>query len=392
MATAKKEATIPTREEVLERARAIAPRLRERAEACDAARMVPVETIEDYREAGLFRLAMPRRYSGYELGWDVLCEVSQILAAACGSQAWIQRICADHAEMVAGFPPQTQDEVWGEDHDVIISAAFDPVGRARPTEGGWIFSGRHGFSSGIDHCVWHICGGYIEEDDGSLDGPHFFLVPRQDVTIIDDWHVMGLAGTGSKSFEVKEAFVPAHRFLDGPKARLGITAGQAVNKAAVFRTPRGGITSTGFAALAVGMARGVIQDWIDYTRPRKSRGTPIADKQSTQIIAARSAAELDAAEALYLGTIRRAMAVLEEGGSLSAFDLATSRRNVAFACKTALKAGTRVFNAAGGRALFAPSSMERQYRNLLGAAAHHGVVWDVAATAWGKLVMEGEDW
>ena len=125
-------------------------------------------------------------------------------------------------------------------------------------------------------------------------------------------------------------------------------------------------------------------------RPRKSRGVPIADKQSTQIIAARSAAEIDAAEALYLGTIRRAMRVLEDGGDLTAFDLATSRRNVAYACKMALKAGTRVFNAAGGRALFSGSSLERQYRNLLGAAAHHGVVWDVAATAWGKIVMEGD--
>jgi 3-hydroxy-9,10-secoandrosta-1,3,5(10)-triene-9,17-dione monooxygenase len=391
MATVRNQEPLPTREEILDRARAIAPALKERAADCDKARMVPAETIEDYRRAGLFRLAMPQRYGGYEMGWDVLCEVSQILAAACGSQAWIQRICADHAEMVAGFPPPAQDDVWGEDSDVIVSASFDPTGRAKPIKGGWRYSGRHGFSSGIDHCVWHICGGYIEAEDGSLDGPHFFLVPRKDVTIIDDWHVMGLAGTGSKSFEVKDVFIPEHRFLDGPKARVGITAGQAINKAAVFRTPRGGITSTGFSALAVGMARGVWQEYVDYTRPRKSRGIAIADKQSTQMIAARSAAEIDAAEALYLGTIRRAMRVLEEGGTLSEFDLATSRRNVAYACKMALKAGTRVFNAAGGRALFAGSALERQYRNLLGAASHHGVVWDVAASAWGKIVMKGED-
>ncbi len=390
MATLRKDAAHPSREDMLERARALVPALRERAAACDAARMVPPETIEDYRRAGLFRIAMPRRYGGYEMGWDVLCEISQILAAACGSQAWIQRICADHAQMVSTFPPEAQDDVWGEDHDLIVSAAFDPTGRAKPVEGGWRFSGRHGFSSGIDHCAWHICGGYIEEADGKLDGPHFFLVPRKDVTIIDDWYVMGLAGTGSKSFVVEDAFIPAHRFLDGPKARLGINPGQAVNTAPVYRTPRGGITSTGFAALAVGMARGVVEDWLAYTRPRKSRGIAIADKQSTQIIAARSAAEVDAAEALYLNTIRDAMRVLGEGGTLSAFDLATARRNVAFACKLSLKAGTRVFNAAGGRALFSGSALERQYRNLLGATSHHGVVWDVAATGWGKMVMEEE--
>jgi 3-hydroxy-9,10-secoandrosta-1,3,5(10)-triene-9,17-dione monooxygenase len=380
---------IPTREDLLDSARGLVPALRERAAACEEARMVPAETIADYRAAGLIRMSMPRRYSGYELGWDVLCEVSQILAAACGSQAWIHRICADHAQMVSTFPPQAQDDVWGDDHNVLVSAAFDPTGRARPTEGGWLLSGRHGFSSGIDHCDWHICGGFIEDGD-DLDGPHFFLVPKSDITVIDDWFVMGLAGTGSKSFEVKDAFVPAHRFLNGPEARRGVNPGLAVNKAPVYRTPRGGITSTGFAALSVGMARGLVDDWIAYTRPRKSRGIPIADKQSTQIIAARSAAEVDAAEALNLGTVRNAMRVLGEGGTLSPFDLATARRNVAFACKLSLKAGTRVFNAAGGRALFSGASLERQYRNLLGAVSHHGVVWDVAATGWGQMVMEGD--
>jgi len=389
MATLKAPAGIPTREEFLDRARALVPALRARAAACDSARMVPAETIADYRAAGLIRMSMPRRYSGYEMGWDILCEVSQILAAACGSQAWIQRICADHAQMVSTFPAQAQDDVWGDDHDVLISAAFDPTGRARAVEGGWRLSGRHGFSSGIDHCGWHICGGFIEDGD-NLDGPHFFLVPKADITVIDDWFVMGLAGTGSKSFEVADAFVPSHRFLDGPKARRGENPGSRVNKAAVYRTPRGGITSNGFAALAVGMAKGVVEDWIAYTRPRKSRGIPIADKQSTQIIAARSAAEVDAAEALYMSTLRDAQKILEAGGKLTAMQVATARRNSAFACKLSLKAGTRVFNAAGGRALFSGNSLERQYRNLLGAVAHHGMVWDVAATTWGQMVMEGD--
>ncbi len=390
MVTLGTDVKIPTQEELLQRAKELVPNLRARAEACDEAGTVPVETIEDYRQTGLIRMSMPARYSGYELGWDVMCEVTQVLAAACGSQAWIQRICADHAHMVATFPSEAQDDVWGDDHDVLVSASFDPVGRARPVDGGYIFSGRHGFSSGIDHCDWHICGGFIQDGD-DLDGPHFFLVPKTDVTVIDDWNVMGLAGTGSKSFEVKDAFVPAHRFLDGPQSRLGISPGQAVNKSPVYRTPRGGLMSVGFAALAVGMARGLVEDWFAYTRPRKSRGISISDKQSTQIIAARSAAEVDAAEALYLSNIKTATKVLEEGGSVSSFDIAKVRRNAAFACKLCLKAGTRVFNAAGGRVLFAGNSMERQYRNLLGGVSHHGVVWDVAATDWGKMIMEEED-
>jgi alkylation response protein AidB-like acyl-CoA dehydrogenase len=292
--------------------------------------------------------------------------------------------------MAATFPVEAQDDVWAENHRALISAAFDPVGRARRVKGGFRFSGRHGFSSGVDYADWVICGGYIIDGD-TRDGPHFFLVPRADITIIDDWHTMGLEGTGSKTFEVKDAFVPEHRRLDGALAHVGQGPGTAVNKAPVYRTPRGGITSTGFAALTVGMAKGVLEEWLAYTAPRTSRGIAVADQPGTQMIAARSSAEIDSAEALYFGTISRAMRVLEAGGTLSKFDLVTARRNVAFACKISLKAGTRLFNAGGGRAMFSGQGLERQYRNLLGGASHHSAVWDANAMAYGKELLSAYD-
>jgi alkylation response protein AidB-like acyl-CoA dehydrogenase len=382
-----KSSEVVTPADMIARARELAPRLKERAEQAQAERKVPAETIADYHRTGLIRIAQPHRFGGFEMGWDVLCEISQILAAADGSQAWIQRIMADHAQMVSTFPAEAQDDVWAANHQALISAAFDPVGRATRVNGGFRFSGRHGFSSGVDYADWMICGGFIVDGD-QLDGPHFFLVPRADATIIDDWHTMGLEGTGSKTFIVKDAFIPEHRRLDGKLAHIGQGPGTAINKAAVYRTPRGGITSTGFAALAVGMAKGVLEEWLLYTAPRKSRGIAVSDQPGTQMIAAKSSAEIESVEALYFGTITRAMRVLEAVGTLSSFDLATARRNVAFACQVSLKAGTRLFNAGGGRALYRGQGLERQYRNLLGAASHHSAVWDAQATAYGKALLE----
>lgn len=379
-----------TREDIIARAREIAPRLRERAPQAEEARCVPAATVDDYRQAGLIRMIQPRRYGGQEMGWDVLCEVTEILAAACGSQAWIQRICTGHAQILATFPPEAQEDVWGNDHDVLISAAFDPVGRGRPVDGGYIYSGRHGFSSGIDHCDWHICGGYKDTGE-TRDGPFFFLVPRSDIEIIDDWRTMALRGTGSKSFVVKDVFVPEHRTLDVRKARDGRGPGTVVNTAPVYRTPRGGITTTGFAALTVGIAKGVLSDWYDYTRPRKSRGVPIAAKESVQVLAAQASAEIEAAHLLYFTIICNAQRKLEAGESFSELELATSRRNVGFACRLALEAGTRLFNAAGGRALFEGQSMERQYRNLIGAASHHGVNWETLGASYGKIILAPEE-
>ncbi|MFM2128748.1 MAG: hypothetical protein RL477_294 [Pseudomonadota bacterium] len=376
-----------THAEVIARAREIAPRLKERAAQAEADRCVPKATIDDFRQAGLIRMIQPRRYGGQEMGWDVLCEVTEILAAACGSQAWIQRICCGHAQILATFLPEAQEDVWGKDHDVLISASFDPVGRGRPVDGGYVYSGRHGFSSGIDHCDWHICGGYIVDGD-TRDGPYFFLVPRKDIAIIDDWRTMGLAGTGSKSFEVKEVFVPTHRLLDVRKARDGRGPGTLVNTAPVYRTPRGGITTTGFAALAVGMAMGVLGDWYDYTKNRKSRGVALARKESTKIIAAETSAMIEAAHLLYFTQIRNAQRKLEAGESFSEMELAICRRNVGYASRLALEAGTKLFNSAGGRALYSGSSLERQYRNLIGAASHHALNWEMMGASYGEVLFD----
>jgi len=374
-------------DELLARARELVPALKERAQQAEEMRCCPERTIEDYLRTGLTRVCQPARYSGSECGWDVLCEISQILAAACGSQAWIQRIFADHSHMLSSFPAEAQQDVWGKDHNMCIAASFDPVGRARPVDGGYVFSGRHGFSSGIDYAQWMICGGSIVESE-RLDGPHFWLVPKSDATVLDDWHTMGLEGTGSKSFVVADKFVPAHRFLDGRLARAGAGPGTAMNKAPIYRLPKGGgLTATGFAALAVGIAKGVLEEWLAYTGPRKSRGSAVAAQQSAQIAAAQSAAEIDAAEALYMGSIRAAMQKLEQGERITDADLVLAKRNVAFACQLVLTAGTRLFNTAGGRALFKPNALQRQYRNLLGAVSHHAVMWDQAASEFGAALL-----
>lgn len=372
-----------TREELVERARTLIPILRNRAEEAQEIGRVPVDTIEDFRRLGLLRMSQPRRFGGYEMGWDVLCEISQFLAAADCSQAWVQRILADHAQMVATFPVEAQEEVWAENFDTIICAAFDPVGTATRVEGGFLFSGQHGFSSGVDYADWLICGGFIVDGD-HRDGPHFFLAKREDAIILDDWDTVGLEGTGSKSFAIQDAFIPEHRFLDGALARVGQGPGTEINKAAVYRTPRGGVTSTGFAALTVGTAQGVLDEWVNFTKPRQSRGIQIADEPGTHLVAARSSAEIAAAEALYFGTICDAQKRLEEGDNLSDFDLSTARRNVGFSAKLALNAGTRLFKAAGGRALSRGNALERQYRNLVASASHHAMVWERNAMAYGQ--------
>jgi 3-hydroxy-9,10-secoandrosta-1,3,5(10)-triene-9,17-dione monooxygenase len=375
------------RDRLLRSAHDLAPLLRDRARRAEQERCVPAETVADFHRTGLIRMTQPHRYDGEEMGWDVLCEVAQVLAAADGAQAWIQAIMADHAQMVSCFPAEAQSDVWGSDTRAVMSASFEPSGRARPVEGGFRFSGEHNFASGVDHADWLICGGFIVDGETRF-GPHFFLVPKADVTIIDDWHTMGLEGTGSKSFRVDDVFVPAHRMLDGAKARAGTPPGTEVNKAPVYRISRGIHTSCLFSALSVGMAQGLLDEWLSYTGSRVSHGVAVRSQPAAQMIAGECSAQIAAAEALYLGTIRESMQALAAGRTPDEVALSVVKRNAAFACKLALEAGTRLFNAAGGRVIFRGAALESRYRNLLASTSHFSVTWDTNALACGRALLE----
>ena len=378
--------TALTAEEFYARADTLAPMLRDRAAAAEAARCVPVETVDAFKAADLIRITQPARFGGHEMGWDVLCEVACRLTRGDGAQGWIQAIMSDHAQMLGTFPLQAQEDVWGENPGAVMSAAFDPKGIAIPAEGGYRFSGQFGFASGIDHADWLICAGFIVKGD-SRDGPHFFMVRRRDAEIIDDWHTIGLEGTGSKGFEVDDVFVPEYAVLDGALARAGNGPGAQVNPGAVYRLPRGFLTPAIFAAMTIGMAQGLLDAWLAYTATRMSRGVKVGDSPASHMVAGQCAAEIDAAEALNRSTIRGAMAVLEAGNALTEIELLGAKRNSAWACRTALEAGARLFTAAGGHAIYKGGPVERQYRNLLASAAHHIVNWEVSALDSGAAII-----
>jgi alkylation response protein AidB-like acyl-CoA dehydrogenase len=386
MPTPQQSERIPSRAELLARAEALVPVLRARADECERLRRCPDETVADYHAAGLLKICQPARYGGYELGWDIRSEVGEVLARGCGSQAWVHHILTDHSQKLGAFELAAQDDVWGKDPDARIAAGLDPVGRARRVKGGVIYSGRHGFSSGIDHVQWLICGGHILED-GKPPQRCFFVLPKSDATVIDDWYAMGLAGTGSKSFEIKDIFIPEHRILDAVAADDGTAPGTRVHAAPIFKVPFTTIAATGFAAIAVGIARGFLGDWVAYTSARKSRGTAVAELMGTQMLAGAAAARIEAARRIYLGAAEEAMATLARGDRLSWEQRLASRLASGHACQLALEAVQRLFNAAGGRALYSSNVLQRQLRDVQAASSHVSVVWDNVTSGYGRHLL-----
>ena len=373
--------------DMIARAEALVPVLAGRAAEAEKLGRCPDETVADYVAQGLLRVCQPKLYGGYEMGYDVLCTIIQTLARGCASQAWTYMVLADNPLKLATFSKQAQDDVWAKDDTQRVGVAVSAVGKAKRVEGGIVWSGKHGFSSGIDHVHWLICGGFIDEADGSKTGC-MALIPKSDVAVLDDWKVVGLAGTGSKSFIVDGAFVPDHRIILKKDYDAGATPGAEIHDYPVFRMPRGGVSAASYTAVALGSAQALLQSFYDYTAPRKSRGKSVADQPGTQMLIGIASSEIEAADRMYMGALRETMEVLERGDKVSREQQVQGKRNCCYAAQLAMQAATKLFNSAGGRALFMDNVMQRQFRDCFAASAHHSLSWDSASMEYGKYQLE----
>lgn len=370
----------PTQDEMVARARALAPALAARAEACEKERRVPDATVAEFLDAGLHRVVQPARYGGHEMGWGALAATAAEFGAGCASQGWVLTVYGDHTQMVSIFPAEAQDEVWRDDPATLTATSFAPMGKAAQSRGGAVVTGRWGFSSGIDHARWLIAGAMLE---GRF---VYVLVPKTDVEVIDDWHVAGLAGTGSKSFAMTDVFVPPHRIILESDANDGTAPGTKVNTAPVYRYPRKG-AGVALAAVAVGAASGMLADFSALCRDRTRRGRRVAAGAMDALRVAEGECDMAAAKALLAETARDIEGRLTRGETLGIEERAVARRNPAYAVLLACRTVDRLMASAGGNAIYRSNRLQRAFRDVHAAAAHIGFSWEMSAGPYGQWAL-----
>ena len=376
-----------TLEEALARARDLVPVLRSRAAKCEELRRVPDETVRDLNESGLMRLLQPRRVGGSEADWVSLIDVSSELARGCGSTAWNWANWAVHHWMLALWPRQCQDEAWGADPAVLIaSAIMFPPGKATPVAGGYRLSGRWPFSSGVDSCAWNQIGAIVE-GSGEL---RMFMVPRDDYRVIDNWHVLGLRGTGSKDVEAKDVFVPEHRTLAVDASKGGsVHPGAAANPGPIFRIPLFAALPHMLTGIPLGIVQGAYDIFLEGLRVRASRysGKSLADMTALQIKVAEASACIDAARLLLRSGCISAQAIAERGQVPDLMTKVTWRRDGAFAAQLCGRAMDVIFKSAGATGLYDGQPLQRCFRDLHAANAHITMMWDAQATTFGRVAL-----
>ena len=380
-----------TREQIIDRAAALVPVLRERAATAEALRRMPDQTVADLVAAGIARIALPARFGGFELGWDILCEVSMRLGRGDASQAWVANVYAEHAFMVALFPDQAQHDVWDANPAALISASISPVGNVvLAVDGGHVLDGRWPFASGVHHSDWTLIGDLVHQGTGPPQHK-FFLVPKADREIVDDWHTAGMAGTGSASVKLTNLFVPAHRTLDVADAVAGATPGAKVNRNPLYRMPIFGFTNLALGSVTVGVAEGMIEAFTGFVAQRAARDPAPPALEALYLRLAESAAEVKAARLLILDAARSTMAKLAAGGYLDAADGTRNLQQNGYACVLARRAATRMFEACGANGIYLSSVMQRAFRDIYASTAHAGLAWDRQGLAYGRMAVEARE-
>src|SRR5262249_58381309 len=155
--------------------------------------------------------------------------------------------------------------------DALAAGTYAPVAQAEVVEGGYLVSGSGGFCSGCDNAQWQFLGGLIPQPQGPPQ-PGFFLLHTSDIAIDDDWHVMGLAGTGSKRIVAKRAFVPSHRAVTFADLAHASAPGMRAHPNPLYKQSFLAVLPVTIVSPVVGMAEGALAAFLDEAQVRTTRG------------------------------------------------------------------------------------------------------------------------
>ena len=386
------DSTLPEEERVLlGRARALIPALAERAPAAAAARRLPSETIAEYHAAGILRILQPKCFGGMQGRFSLFSRIVEELTYGCASSAWVYAVLAEHQWIIAQYPEEAQIDVWRDDPRAVASSSLAPRAPARRVVGGWRLSGRFPFSSGCDYAQWAILGAFL----GEIGDPRhvaYLLAPLAEIEIVDDWQVLGLAGTGSKSLVLHDIFIPEHRCVMVSDLFAGTPPGALVHpEYPVLRAPRGFLVSYSLPPVAIALGRRALDVACTTLAGRVSRGvTKLAESEVVQMAIGEAAAAIDVATMLLHSGRESSTAAVSSGRKITEAEALRARRDMVYAQHQVNWAVDRLSELNGARWVYDSDQLGAIRRDMMTILTHHAASRQAAMAPYGKMLLTRE--
>lgn len=381
--------------DLIQRAADLRPMIANRAAETERNRRVSDEIIDAVRERDFFRLCQPKRFGGFEYGSATAMQCVIEWSSADASTGWVCSLGMVHQWLIAQFPLQCQEEVWGDDPGAIACGSYAPAGECEAVEGGFRITGQYHFASGVDIADWALLGVFFpaEEEDGPK-VPGFALVPKAEYVVDDDWHVMGLTGTGSKTIVCTDVFVPAHRRVKFAELVSGNSPGYQALQSDLYRYPLLSFIAHGISTPALGCLNGSLEIFVDAMNGRMTRGavvlggTRVKDFQAVQMRIGRAAGALKAARAMLFDQLEESRAKVHDRGELlDVRDRLDNRLTQAQLVALSVQGMDELFGAVGGQGINTSQHIQRAWRDVHAISHHISFNWDALSSMFGQHLL-----
>lgn len=377
--------------------KALTPLLRETAWESEKATALVPQALRALDETGFFRITLPQKYGGSAFGARDLVEVIAAASYADGSAGW-SGFAASGIRMVLAFSPQAVDEVGAKLGDWVGPAAVGAsifsniVGQAERTGDGFLVTGKWMYGSGCSYAAWAVVGIEWQEDGKPVRG--LALLSRDQYELLDDWHVMGMAASSSNSIVARSAvFVPAHRVVRHADLPAALGALSQKYEGLTYRMgPLSTMLSTALAniAIALGMARGCLDSFVEQANKRVPFNLPyetVATMPSTQVIAGRVYAMVQAAEALILQTAEEVDARTRRGEDFEPREESLATMTLVYAANLCGEAIDEMQLCIGSSSVSLRNPIQRFARDVRVMLTHGAIRRDPAAEIAGRHVL-----
>lgn len=348
-------------------ARALAPAIRAAAPEIERERRLPEAIVKGMKQAGVFRMTMPRSLGGPEADPITQLEVIEALSEADGSVGWVAMIGSDGGFYCAHLAEPVARELY-QDPDAVTASVLVPRGRARRVPGGYRVSGRWAFGSASLHAEWFVGGCLVFDGDAPVPGagghPRTVMTyfPASQCEIFDTWHTTGLAGSGSHDWGVDDVFVSEERCFD--------FMAKPRDPAPLYAFPWFVLANS--PGVPLGIARAAI-DTLCELAARKvvpPKGGLLRDDVFVQSALARAEAALASARAYLFEALGELWAEVAAGREPSLRQRAVFRLATIHAYRASRDAVGLMYEAGGGAALYATSPLDRQWRDVTTVTQH----------------------
>jgi 3-hydroxy-9,10-secoandrosta-1,3,5(10)-triene-9,17-dione monooxygenase len=361
-------------------------RLRQRAPEAEQLRRLPVDTVQELQESGLFDLLRPARYGGQQADFQAILDPVRRLAHGCTSTAWTAGFFTLHNWMLALFGEQAQDDAFAS-QPFLASSPLAPTGRGTPTDGGVRLTGRWSWATGVMEGNWTIVGALCGPDDRIH--PALALVPADDYEVVDVWQTDGMRATGSNDIVIADVFVPEHRLVKVTDIYGGTAPGAVLHDADVYRWPMVPALSFLAAMPALGTAERVVEIYTQRLSERviAYEGSKQKDKPAAQARLGEARVRLRALHGLLADTIARIEAILAAGDRVPRTVRADARLAAAHIVKESRGVIAHLLEASGASAHFLDNPLQRAKRDVDVLSGHVIFDYDASRELAGALAI-----